>query len=316
MLGGAPTASPVQAGPPGWVAATFRAMGTGCRIVTPHRDLTERGVALVAQIERTWSRFRPDSEVSALNRSAGRVCVVSELTFELVARAEQARVATDGAFNPLLLEHLVALGYDRTWDEVTDRFDEPPVLGPGSDEPIELFADGCAVRLPEGATFDPGGIGKGLAGDLVAAALLAEGAGAVQVELGGDVRVAGTPWADDEWRVQVDDGDHDASAAAVIRLRGGGVATSSVVRRRWRCGGTVVHHLLDPRTGRSAVTDLHAVTTVAPSLWWAEVVAKVALMAGAAGARSILARYDMAGLLVPAEPPHRVEMVARSGVAA
>ena len=147
-------------------------------------------------------------------------------------------------------------------------------------QPIELFDDVKAVRLPEGTAFDPGGIGKGLAGDLVAAALLDEGAGSVQVELGGDVRVAGPPWSGDEWQVQVDDVDHGAAVAATISLPEGGVATSSVMRRRWRRGGVDVHHLLDPSTGSSADTDLDAVTAVAPTLWWAEVVAKVALMAG------------------------------------
>jgi thiamine biosynthesis lipoprotein len=298
-----------------WSAASFQAMGTGCRIVTPHVDLTTRGVALVAELERTWSRFRPDSEISALNRSAGRLCVVSELTFELIARAEEARRATGGAFNPLVLDHVLALGYDRTWAEVADG-PVAPELGPATDRPIELFDDVRGVRLPEGSTFDPGGIGKGLAGDIVAAALLADGATRVQVELGGDVRVAGTPWVGDEWEVRVDDVDHGVPTAAVVRLGDGGVATSSVVRRRWRRGGTLVHHLVDPGTGRPAVTDLDAVTVVAPTLWWAEVVAKVALMAGADGARAVLGRYDMAGLLVPAAPPHRVTVVERSGVAA
>jgi thiamine biosynthesis lipoprotein len=292
-------------------------MGTSCRIVTPHAELTECGVGVVARLERAWSRFRPESEISELNRSAGRICVVSELTYELIERAEQARQATEGVFNPLVLDHLVALGYDRTWDEVTDgpplRFD----LGPVSRESIELFPAARAVRLPEGTSFDPGGLGKGLAGDLVAAWLLAEGAASVQVELGGDVRVAGVPWIGDEWEVRIDDSDHGSPTAGVVRLPdGGGVATSSVARRRWRRGGVGVHHLVDPFTGRSADTDLDAVTAVAPTLWWGEVVAKVALMAGSTGARAVLGRYDMAGVLVPATPPHQVEVISRSGMAA
>ncbi len=287
-------------------------MGTNCRVVAPDGDLAHHAVALVAELEQTWSRFLPDSEISQLNRSEGRLCVVSAVTFELIARAEQARVATDGAFNPLMLDQLVALGYDTTWDDVhrwARGYDHAP--SPGSVEPIELFDDVKAVRLPEGTAFDPGGIGKGLAGDLVAAALLEKGAGSVQVELGGDVRVAGPPWSGREWQVQVDDTDHGEAVAATISLPEGGVATSSVVRRRWRRGDVDVHHLVDPSTGSSADTDLDAVTAVAPSLWWAEVVAKVALMAGAAGARSVFDRYDMSGLLVRSVAPRRYETVHR-----
>lgn len=290
-------------------------MGTNCRVVAPDGDLAHRAVALVGELERTWSRFLPDSEISQLNGSSGRLSVVSAVTFELIARAEQARLATDGAFNPLMLDQLVALGYDTTWDDVTDgpHMSTPPAAG--SDLPIELFDDACAVRLPEGASFDPGGIGKGLAADLIAAALLDDGAGSVQIELGGDVRVAGPPWSPGEWHVQVDDTDHGAEVAATVSLLEGGVATSSVVRRRWRRGGVEVHHLLDPTTGCSADTDLDAVTAVAPTLWWAEVVAKVALMAGSAGARSVFDRYDMSGLLVRSDAPQRYEAIHRRTVA-
>ena len=114
-------------------------MGSHCRLVTPHPDFTHRGVSIVGELERLWSRFRLDSEISELNRCAGRVCVVSPLTFELIQRAEQARTATAGAFNPLLLDQLVGLGYDRTWDEV-DRDAAAAAAGaaPGSVEPIDL----------------------------------------------------------------------------------------------------------------------------------------------------------------------------------
>ena len=138
----------------------------------------------------------------------------------------------------------------------------------------------------------------------------------MQVELGGDVRVAGTPWLGDRWRVGVDDSDHGAADAAVVTLDGGGVATSSVVRRRWRRGDIALHHLIDPATGRPASTDLDAVTAIAPTLWWAEVVAKVALMAGSLRARSIFERYDLSGILVPAAGCGGYDVVERIEAAA
>ncbi len=292
-------------------------MGSACRIVTPDAELTHRGVSIVGELEQLWSRFRHDSEVSELNRSTGRLSVVSPLTFELLERAEQARAATNGAFNPLLLDQLVAHGYDRTWDDVARTAAASEVATwPGSEHPIELFADVHGVRLPEGARFDPGGIGKGLAGDLVAAALLADGATSVQVELGGDVRVAGTPWAGDRWRVTVDDSDHGVVDAAVVSLDGGGVATSSVARRRWRRGDADMHHLIDPVTGRPAATDLDAVTAIASTLWWAEVVAKVALIAGSRRARSVFHRYDISGIMIPSSGRGTYDVVDRNEAAA
>ncbi len=331
-----------------WDVATFRAMGSSCRIVAPDRDLTELGRRLVDDLERRWSRFLPSSEINALNSQPGRLSVVSAETYELIDCANRARLATGGRFNPLMLDHLCALGYDRTWSQVdpTDReltdpeVDDDPAAcehaalprvqlsSSPTDAPIEMFAEISAVRLPEGARFDPGGIGKGLAGDMVARALVTAGATSAQVELGGDVRLVGREWAGGEWRVQVADravgvvgsnvsgssvsertGDAGGHAAT-ITLAEGGVATSSVLGKRWRRGGATMHHLLDSRTGYPADTDLDAVTAVAPTLWWAEVVAKVALMTGSPGARSVMEGFGVSGVIVSSDPVGRYDVVS------
>lgn len=294
---------------------TFRAMGSPCRIVAPTNECARRGQHLVLELERTWTRFDPSSEVCGLNEHAGDLTIVSPVTYELISLAEHARRATGGAFNPLMLDHLVELGYDRTWDSV-ERIDAtlPPARNV-SGEAIELYPEISAVRLPAGTRFDPGGIGKGMAGDMVAAALLDAGAEAVQIELGGDVRVAGSPWSEGPWHVQLDDSDHGRPCPATISLAGGGVATSSVLRRRWRRGDLDVHHLIDSNTGRSAITDLDAATVVGPTLWWAEVVAKVALMSGSVRGRRLLEEFGMSGVLVGRDVASRYDVVLQ-GIAA
>jgi FAD:protein FMN transferase len=299
-----------------WSMVAFRAMASPCRIVAPTRELAEHGRTLVQQLERAWSRFDPASEVSAVNETAGKLTIVSATTYELIARAQQGRVATRGAFNPLMLDQLIALGYDRTWEALRDDARPLPEPTAAVEAPIELFPEISGVCLPSGTRFDPGGIGKGLAGDMVAAALHDAGAESVQIELGGDVRVAGPDWAGGPWRVALDDNDHGAANPATITLPEGGVATSSIIRRRWRRAGTDVHHLIDPTTGLPAATDLDAVTVAAPSLWWAEVVAKVALIGGARRARAMLKEYDMTAVLVGRNPDHRYELIAPGTLAA
>jgi thiamine biosynthesis lipoprotein len=294
----------------------FRAMGSPCRIVAPTPELAERGQDLVLELERTWTRFDPSSEVSELNDHAGHLTIVSPVTYELVSLAELARRATGGAFNPLMLDHLVDLGYDRSWDSTLCSDEVVPPVRVVPDQPIELFPEISAVRLPCGSRFDPGGIGKGMAGDMIAAALLDEGAEAVQVELGGDVRVAGPSWSGGPWQVHLDDSDHGSPCPATISLAGGGVATSSVLRRRWRRRDVDVHHLIDTNTGRSALTDLDSVTVVGATLWWAEVVAKVALIRGSAQARELLEEFEMSGVLVGRDVASRYEVVSAGGVAA
>ncbi len=133
------------------------------------------------------------------------------------------------------------------------------------------------MRLPAGTGFDPGGIGKGLAADLVVAELLAEGAEGACVNLGGDVRVAGIGPDGDGWTVSV---DHPRREVPLVRLglRDGAVATSTTLRRRWTLAGLERHHLIDPRSGLPSDTDLELATVVAAEAWIAEALTKSVLL--------------------------------------
>jgi len=232
----------------------------------------------IADLERRWSRFDDRSEVSALTRHAGSPVVVSSETRELVERAVTAWNMTGGLFDPTMLGALVRAGYDRTFEELgRARTGRATNLGSGADR-IEVVAN--TVRLPHGTGFDPGGIGKGLAADIVTDELRAAGADGVCVNLGGDVRVEGTGPAGNGWTVAVQY-PHRARPLAQLGVVAGAVATSTTLRRRWRVDGQTRHHLIDPATGQPSVSDLTFVTVVGGHAWTAEVFAKAVLLGGA-----------------------------------
>jgi thiamine biosynthesis lipoprotein len=259
----------------------FRAMGSDCHlvIVGGAPDALDAGRARVDQLEQRWSRFLPGSEISRLNALAGHAVAVSADTVALVERAVEAWRFTGGTFDPTVLGDMLRAGYDRTFDEVRER--------PGSGV-SDLFVactdieiDGDAVRLPEGTGFDPGGIGKGLAADLVVTELMQSGADGVCMNMGGDVRVAGVGPDGASWTVGV---EHPRVAVplVVVGVANGAVATSTTLRRRWEVDGEPRHHLIDPRTGEPALTDLELVTVIGGEAWSAEVLAKAVLIRGGA----------------------------------
>ena len=112
------------------------------------------------------------------------------------------------------------------------------------------------VVLPAGARLDLGATAKAWAADR-SAGRLAEALGCgVLVSLGGDIAVAGEA-PPGGWRVRFQDvtgrpEEPPVGPSAVVAIRGGGLATSSTMARRWRRGGDVLHHILDPRTGLPA----------------------------------------------------------------
>lgn len=220
----------------------------------------------IADLERRWSRFLPDSEISRMNR--GRRTVVSAETAGLIERALVAQQETAGRFDPMVLSAVVDAGYDRTYG---------------------------VAEVPEGSGFDPGGIGKGYAADVVAQELIAAGASGACVNVGGDLRVDGVPPGGPPWVIAVED-PFGGPPLARLGVNRGAVATSSRLKRSWPGG----HHVIDPSTGRPAVTDAVAVTVIAAAAWWAEALATAALVAGVAAGLEMISRLGATGLAVDA----------------
>lgn len=264
-------------------------MGTSTLLVV-HRDdahLLDEAEAHIADLERRWSRFLPDSELSVLNRAAGAPVIVRPDTFSLILAAVDGAVATDGRFDPTVHDAVVALGYDRSFERI--EIGDATAHGAGSPqadsattprpapgvEGIELDDALLAVRLPEGVRLDLGGIGKGTAADLVSGWVMDQGARGIAVSIGGDVRVRGTAPAGGGWAFT-----HGIDDLDLPTLVDGGVCTSSTGRRRWATPTGPVHHLVDPRTGRCTADGVESITVVAGTAQQAEVLTKAAMVAG------------------------------------
>lgn len=239
--------------------------------------------ALAAEWEATFSRFRPDSELSRLNAAAGRPVPVSARLYDAVAAAVAGSRSSGGLFDPTILPALVALGYDRDFQEidVTKQIALAGIAIPGVGG-IALDPLARTVTLPAGVALDLGGIVKGLYADALAEMLADWPAGVVSA--GGDLRAWGDGPSGDGWLVGVEDPRDARRDVARLRVRGG-VATSGTNRRSWRHGDVEVHHLIDPRSGLPGERTLCSVTVVAPTAASAEVAATALFLAGgAAGA--------------------------------
>jgi thiamine biosynthesis lipoprotein len=242
------------------------------------------GWTRVDELERRWSRFLPTSEISLLNQRAGAPVAVSDETVLLVTLAMAAWEMTAGRFDPTVGAALSAYGYDRDFALVAQAPtvsaappDPRPAPGPAG---ITVEAEAHTVTLPAGVTFDPGGIGKGLAADLVVEALVDAGAAGALVNLGGDLRVAGEPPDGDGWSISLPDPVRPERELARFSLPDGGVATSSRLHRWWPTTTGPAHHLLDPSTGRPSTTATVAATVVADRAWRAEALAKAVFLGG------------------------------------
>ncbi len=284
----------------------FRAMG--CQMHAFLNSEADDAAALLqsvpdwfAEWERILSRFRADSELSALNGQAGAgwVCV-SPTLWAVVNEALVAARMSDGLVTPAVLPVMEMVGYDRDFTQVKNGVavaDPVAVAPPGDWRAVRLDPVRRAVMLPPGMRLDLGGIAKGWAAEQAARRLARYGP--ALVDAGGDIAVHGVRVGGEPWTIGVDDPLRPGEPLTILLLTGGGVATSGRDVRYWRQGDVERHHIIDPRLGAPAQTDVLSATVVAPSLREAEVAAKVVMILGSqAGMQWLNTRPSLAGLLV------------------
>ncbi len=288
--------------PDGMSCEQFHAMGTTITLLLPERKV-EVGSKLVRGLFMEWeltlSRFLSGSELSQLNRHAGEPVMVSELLYRVIAKALAAARATDGLYDPTLLDQLQQIGYDRSFDELPALQPDRPYKGqPGGGwREIQIHPVSHFVILPPGVRLDFGGIAKGMAVDAALETLRQAGITPALVNAGGDLSMVGLPPREDAWPIAVEGKD----TSWAIPLRSGAMATSGISRRHWMQGRKRRHHLLDPQTGLPVRGDLWSVTVVAPLCEQAEVAAKVAFILGRKKGSDFLRKHRLAGLFVSSD---------------
>lgn len=254
----------------------------------------------LARLERLWSRFLADSELSRLNAAAGTPLTVDPATVELIRAMQRGFVETDGAYDPTLLPALVDAGYAASFTNADRMSTVPASSRPGGD-PSDILIRDTEVQLPVGMTLDSGGIGKGFAADLLAARALEAGAAGAMIEISGDLVAVGEGPLDGVWSVGVEHPDHPERHLEVIRISSGAVATSGTRRRSWTADGETRHHLLDPRTLLPARTGLATATVIAGTGARAEILTKAAFMPPDEGFLAWLPHRNAAGLVITTE---------------
>jgi thiamine biosynthesis lipoprotein len=259
-------------------------------------DLAVRCLDLVEEFESLWSRFIPTSDISRLISANGQPTLVDEKTLTLLHHMIAAHQATDGAYNPTRLPLQITAG--DTQSLINNR---STTLAAGATvfshlSGIQIFHNG-KVSLPRGMTLDAGGIGKGLAADLILQFVLEQGAQAACINLGGDMAI--NTGDSIGWDVEILSPIDPGVILDTVRVSVGGVATSSLFARQRNSAGIASHLFTD-----SSAHDTHhtiGATVIANTAAWSEAWTKYAILSNPAQAIDTLTSTGLAAMLVSAD---------------
>lgn len=272
----------VETLPVGTDTAQWTVWGTVARIVVTDPARLAEATALVkaelAAVDEACSRFRDDSELRYACRARGRPVTVSPLLADLVAAALRAAAETGGDVDPTVGAALCGLGYDRDFAAITGRRVAPAVRVFDSPGWRSVRLRDRELTVPDGVLLDLGATAKAVAADRAAALVAVRLGTGVLVALGGDIATAG-PAPEGGWRVLVEDRPGDPSCLVKLPA-GAALATSSTAGRTWGRPGELLHHIVDPRSGRPAPVVWRTVSVAAYSCLRANTLSTAAIVRG------------------------------------
>ncbi|HLG73247.1 MAG TPA: FAD:protein FMN transferase [Chloroflexota bacterium] len=251
----------------------------------------EQALGWFREVERICSRFDPGSEVFRLSSHVGRPVAVSPLLFEAVQFGCVLSEATDGLFDPTVGGAQVERGFNRNY-ATGERVNAPSAGEPASWRDLVLDAERRTITLMKPLLIDLGAVAKGMAVDLAAWEL--SDLGSYAVNAGGDIYAKGRNEDGEPWRIGI---DHPRAEGILCTLAvsDGAVCSSGDYLRPAKDAGE--HHLLDPRSGRSARQAI-ACTVVAPTAMLADALSTAAFIAGPDCGLRLLEEQGVDGLIV------------------
>lgn len=242
--------------------------------------------------EHAFSRTRPDSDIARAHAASPQPVPVSPETADLIRRALFYCAASEGCF-------------DITMGTVTSLWDFHVGVVPSSlalsralphvgvdKVRLDSAADGTSTLaiLDPATIVDLGGVAKGYVADDLARIFLEQAVQRFVINLGGNVLVRGgrpddegslpPVHAGDPWRIGILNPRDERHSRAIVDISNGSVVTSGIAERRFTRGGVTYHHILDPRTGMPAQTDVASATIVAAHSMDCDGFSTTALMLG------------------------------------
>lgn len=287
---------------------TFPAMGSDVRLLIGERlvasappplEAADHERAFVWEFSDRLSRFRPDSDLSALNRNPRASVLAAPLLRAAVRAGVWAAQRSGGLVDPTLVRALERCGYDHSLDGVEpaslqEALAQAPPRRSARPDPaarwqrVTVDDQAGTITRPPGVMIDTGGTGKGLCADAVAIRLA--GYTRFVVDCGGDIAVGGVGAQLRPYEIDI---EHPLTRRSIgsIKVARGGIATSGLNVRLWRReDGGYAHHLLDPSSRSPVWSGLIGATALGGSALEAETLTKMALLLGPEGARRVLAK--------------------------
>lgn len=264
-------------------------------------NILEESTDIMRELEEKLSFYKDGSEVSLINKNAGiRFVSVSEETFEIVERAKYYSKITGGAFD-ITIAPLV-----ETWkiNSKNPRIPSKDEIGSSLElinyEDIILNYEEKSIMLSkEGQKIDLGGIAKGYIADMIIEFYKNNNVESAFINIGGNVKTLGKKDLEISWKVGIlEPIKHSKESVCAIKSFNESIVTSGECERGFYYNDEYYHHILNPRTGMPAKSDLKSITLICDDSIEADALATPLFIMGKDNASNFMIANRINGIMI------------------
>ena len=289
----------------------FEAMGTeiilNARLKENEGSLLSEVKNAIGDFSDRFSRFLPNNELAELNNAHGQKIQASSMLIEMLVAMKKFYRETDGVFDPTIIGVLEETGYDRDFAKIgedekfpKERVREKILQHYFQRVPLDsLKIIGDTLQAPLGFRVDTGGSGKGYIVDYVAKKFFSSVEN-YWISAGGDLLARGHRENGIGWEVGVQNPLMPEQDIFILKTKGEqvAIATSGIIKRKWKKNGLAWHHIIDPRTGLPVENDILSVTVIASDTLRADIFAKTVLILGAEKGLEFMDKQEQAECII------------------
>ncbi len=266
--------------------------------------------ALLESIEQSMSTYRPDSELSKLNKGiVGEWQSLSPELAHVLASAVRVSSASEGAFDVTVgpLVDLWGFGPDYSLEvKPKDAVIKQVLRNEVGIQYLDFDEKGKRLKKNKALRLDLSAIAKGYGVDRIAELLSESGIDHYLVEIGGELRASGAKAKGKPWRVAIEKPVRDTLALEreiedVLALKDVAIASSGDYRNFFKEDGKLYSHTIDPKTGWPVSHSLSSVSVLHDSCMQADALATSFMVMGPEKTLEYAKRHDLAVLLMVRE---------------
>jgi len=256
--------------------------------------------AACERYENLLSKTISTSDVSRINAAMGQPVTVDPETWEILRRAKDINRLTEGAFSVTIAPVSALWTFTGTTTNTVPNDETRLAAVTLVDDQKIVLGENNTVTLPAGMQIDLGGIAKGYIADKVAE-IIREKATAGIISLGGNVYTVGQKPDKSKFSVAITDPQNPSTSKAVIYTGDCTVVTSGTYERGFNFGGVRYHHILDPKTGWPAQSDLVSASFVMDSSMTADALATACIVIGSEKALELAKSQGLDAIFITAD---------------